>query len=291
MPRWLRLVGYGLGAVLVLLVLAVAGVYATTSSHLSRTYRVPDWSGRAATDSAALARGRHLVEAIGKCRECHGDDLGGKVIADDPMFGRLAGPNLTAGKGGIPDYSDADYERAIRHGVGRGGRALVFMPAEAFAVLSDTDLAAMIGYLRTVPAVDREAPPPRVGPLARALYLGGNFPLLPVELVDRAARPEPPAPGVSVAYGEYLATAGGCRGCHGMDLAGTGDPSAPDITRARLAAWTEADFFRALREGRRPDGSVIDPAKMPWVRSGLMTDDEMKATWMYIRSLGPSSPS
>ena len=285
MPRWLRWVGYGLGAVVVLLLLAVAGLYAATSSDLSRTYSFPDWPGRAATDSAALVRGRHLVEAIGKCQECHGDDLGGKIIADAAMFGRLAGPNLTSGRGGLEGYSDVDFERAIRHGVGPDGRALVFMPAEAFAALSDPDLAAMIGYLRTVPPVDRESPPPRVGPIARALYLGGSFPLLPVELVDHQARLAPPAPAVSVQYGEYLATVGGCRSCHGMDLAGTGDPAAPDITPARLASWTEADFFRALREGRRPDGSVIDPEKMPWLRSGRMTDDEMKATWAYIRSL------
>jgi cytochrome c553 len=284
-PRWLRWLGYGLGAVVVLLVLALAGLYAVTAGPLGRRYELPDSPVRAATDSAALARGRHLVEAVGKCQECHGGDFGGKVMADDPMFGRLVASNLTSGEGGLENYSDADFERAIRHGVGQDGRALIFMPAEAFSVLSDADLAAVIGYMRTLPPVDRRVPGPRVGPIARALYLAGNFPLLPVELVDHDAARVMPEPGVSAQYGEYLASAGGCRSCHGADLAGTGEPSAPDITRSRLESWTERDFFRAIREGRRPDGSVIDPEKMPWVRSSQMTDDEIKATWTYIRSL------
>lgn len=201
------------------------------------------------------------------------------------MFARLAATNLTSGLGGIAGYTDADFERALRHGVRRDGRPLFFMPAEAFAVLSDADLAAVIGYLRTLPTVDRETPAPRIGPIARVLYLGGNFPLLPVERVSHEAHPPVPPPGESVEYGEYLATVGGCRSCHGGGLAGTGDPSAPDITRSRLPSWTEADFFRALREGRRPDGTVIDPEKMPWVRSGQMTDAEMRAVWRYVTSL------
>jgi hypothetical protein len=57
----------------------------------------------------------------------------------------------------------------------------------------------------------------------------------------------------------------------------------------RLADWKEEDFFQALRQGKRPDGTTIDPEKMPWVRSGLMTDDEVRAVWIYMRSL-PAAP-
>jgi cytochrome c553 len=97
-------------------------------------------------------------------------------------------------------------------------------------------------------------------------------------------------PGVTVQYGQYLATIGGCRSCHGQQLAGDANPDAPNITVGQLATWKEEDFFRALREGRRPDGSGIDPIKMPWVRSGLMTDDEIRAVWTYMRSL-PAAPA
>jgi cytochrome c553 len=268
-----------------LVVLAVAALYAITSRDIRRTHDFPDSPVRAATDSAALARGRHLVDAIGKCRECHGADLGGKLLVDATAFGRLAGSNLTTGRGGIAGYTDADFERALRRGVGRDRRPLVFMPSESFAALTDQDLAALIGYLRTVPPVDREMPEPRIGPVARALYLGGNFPLLPVKLIDHRAGRSTPARGMTVEYGEYLATVGGCRSCHGLALAGDATPDAPDITVARLGGWTEQDFFRALRQGKRPDGSVIDPQKMPWASSGLMKDDEIRAVWAYMRAL------
>lgn len=285
MPRWLRWVGRAAAGLLLLVVLAVAALYAITTRDIGRTYDFPDSAVRAATDSASLVRGRHLVEAITKCQECHGADMGGKLWVDEPAFGRLAGANLTGGRGGIGDFTDADLERAIRRGVGRDRQPLIFMPSEAFAVLSDEDLAAIIGYLRTLPPVDREMPGPRVGPIARALYLRGNFPLLPVTLIDHTASRSVPPAGVTAEYGEYLATIGGCRGCHGLGLAGDANPDAPGITVGRIGAWTEPDFVRSLRQGMRPDGSVIDPDKMPWVRSGQMTDEEIRAVWMYIRSL------
>ena len=286
MPRWLRWTGRALAGLVLLVVLAVAALYAITTRHIGRTYDFPDSPVRSATDSASLARGRHLVEAIGKCQECHDADMGGKLWVDEPAFGRLAGSNLTGGRGGVGAYSDADFERALRHGVGPDRRPLIFMPSEAFASLSDKDLAAIIGYLRTLPPVDREMPESKVGPVARALYLRGNFPLLPVTIIDHgSSRPAPVPAGVTVEYGEYLATIGGCRGCHGLALAGDANPDAPDITVGRVGGWTEEDFFRSIRQGQRPDGSVIDPEKMPWVRSGQMTDEEMRAVWMYMRSL------
>jgi cytochrome c553 len=285
-PRWLRWTGRALAGLALLVVLAVVALYAITTRHIGRTYDFPDSPVRAATDSASLGRGRHLVEAIAKCQECHGADMGGKLWVDDPAFGRLAGVNLTSGRGGIGELTDADLERALRRGVTRDRRPLIFMPAEAFAALSDEDLAAIIGYLRTLPPVDREMPRPKVGPVARALYLRGNFPLLPVTMIDHgSSRPAPVSAGVTEEYGEYLATIGGCRGCHGLALAGDANPDAPDITVGRVGGWTEEDFFRSLRQGKRPDGSVIDPEKMPWVRSGQMTDDEIRAVWMYLRAL------
>lgn len=289
MPRWLRWTGRLLAGLVLLILLAVAIVYVISSLAIRKTYSFPDSPVRAATDSASLAWGKHLMEALTKCQDCHDGDLGGKMMMDDPAFARLAATNLTGGRGGIAGLTDADLERAIRHGLGKDGRPLIFMPSEAYGALTDEDLAALLGYLRTFPPVDRDHPEPRVGPVARALYLTGKFPLLPVEITRHDAPRAARKPSVNVEYGEYLATIGGCRACHGQQLAGDANPDAPDITVGRLADWKEEDFFRGLREGRRPDGSAIDPIKMPWVRSGLMTDDEMRAVWIYMRSL-PAAP-
>ncbi len=58
-----------------------------------------------------------------------------------------------------------------------------------------------------------------------------------------------------------------------QDLTPSGDPG----------KWTEADFRKALREGLRPDGTVINPF-MPWRLTKLMTDEEIAAVWAYLKT-------
>jgi hypothetical protein len=41
-----------------------------------------------------------------------------------------------------------------------------------------------------------------------------------------------------------------------------------------------------MREGKRPDGLDINPA-MPWRLTKLTTDDEIKAVWMYLKTVPP----
>jgi hypothetical protein len=53
---------------------------------------------------------------------------------------------------------------------------------------------------------------------------------------------------------------------------------------ASLASWTEADFIRAMRTGQRPDGTMITPF-MPWLYLGQMTDDELGAVWLHLRTV------
>src|SRR4051794_41813176 len=76
-------------------------MYWVAGSRLGRVYHFPDAGVRALSDSASLARGRHLAEVIGKCPICHAPDYGGKVLADNVAFGRLSAGNLTSGRGGI----------------------------------------------------------------------------------------------------------------------------------------------------------------------------------------------
>jgi cytochrome c553 len=91
-----------------------------------------------------------------------------------------------------------------------------------------------------------------------------------------------------VEYGTYLAGIAGCTSCHRPDLKGgpSGAPGAPpaaDISAAGLSDWTRADFFRAIREGRRPDGTELSEF-MPWRFMADMTDDELDAIWLFLRS-------
>lgn len=51
-----------------------------------------------------------------------------------------------------------------------------------------------------------------------------------------------------------------------------------------LKGWTEEDFIRALREGKRKDGSAISEY-MPWKAYGQMSDAELKAIWAYLQTV------
>ncbi len=292
MKRVMKWLGIALGSLLVLIVIGLGVVYAISSRAMSKTYAITLAPLTIPADSVSITRGRHLATAVNQCLNCHGDNLAGKVFVDNPVMGRIYSANLTRGKGGIGGaYSDLDYMRSIRHGIGRDGRPLLVMPADAFIHMSDADLASVIAYLKTIPAVDAVLPPKKVGPLARALYLATDFPLIPAESVPHDQPPPPEVPrGVTREYGNYLATIGGCKSCHLPDLNGgvpiEGNVISANLTPTGLGKWTEADFVKAIRTGIRPDGRVIS-AVMPWPYMRHMTDDELRALWIYLRSLPP----
>lgn len=170
------------------------------------------------------------------------------------------------------------------------------MPSVEFQHLSDQDLGAIIAYVKSRPAVDRELPKSYLGPLGRALHLAGQFPALAAEEVDHSMRPpQRIVAGPTAAYGRYLAMVGGCVGCHGPQLSGGHVPGTPpdfkpaaNLTPAGIGHYTQDDFFHALREGKRPDGSAIDTF-MPWQATRRMSDDEIRAVYAYLRTV-PSKP-
>ena len=98
---------------------AVAALYGYTVFRFNRSYDVATRPLTLPTDSASLARGQHVATAIGKCVDCHTADLGGKVFIDDKALGYIVTPNLTGGPGSpVAGWTVADWDRAIRHGVG-----------------------------------------------------------------------------------------------------------------------------------------------------------------------------
>lgn len=99
--------------------------------------------------------------------------------------------------------------------------------------------------------------------------------------------------------GEYVLNAAGCVTCHtdednnGKRLAGGlaiesdfGTFYTPNITPDKatgIGAWSEADFARALREGRSPKGHHYYPA-FPYTSYTRMRDDDVQALWAYLRA-------
>lgn len=292
--KWIRRIGGGL---VLLVALIVGTTYAISEANLRAHYDLPPTRVSIPTDAIAIERGRHLATAIGKCIDCHGDDLGGKIVIDDPAVGLLAGPNLTRGAGGrAPELHDTDWVRAIRHGVKRDGEPIALMPSDEYWHYDDDEVAAIVAYVKSVPPVDRTMPSVTVGPIIRLLNVLGQVELAAQKIDHTAERPDAPPAGPTAEYGSHLVKTGGCIGCHGPGLSGGAIPGAPpdwlparNLTRhaTGLATWTEADFFRALRTGVRPDGSKLNPSYMPWKATALMKDDEIRALWKYLATVPP----
>ena len=103
-----------------------------------------------------------------------------------------------------------------------------------------------------------------------------------------------------IALGGYLITAGGCVSCHtafkkkGKPFAG-GEPIPtpfgtfypPNITHDRkhgIGAWSDAQFIRAMREGKNPDGAHYFPA-FPYTSYTKITVPDLKAMKAYLFSI------
>lgn len=244
-------------------------------------------------DAEAIEHGEHLAVTRG-CAECHGAELSGGVVIDDPMMGFVQAPNLTRGENGLPeDYADLDWVRAIRHGLDREGGPLLVMPSEEYWWLDDADLGALVAYLDQLPATDGLPSEIRFGPMGR-LLLATNQIRTAASIIDHdELPPQAPEPVVSVEYGQYIART--CTGCHGEDLAGGPIPGGPPDWPAAanltphedgLGDWTEEDFVVAIQEGVRPDGTALDPV-MPYSQFARMSLGELAALWLYLESLEP----
>jgi cytochrome c553 len=298
MKKVLKWIGIVLGGLVALLLVAAVVLYILGSTRINKTYHIQEEAIAIPTDEAAIARGRHLVEAVTFCGGCHGEQLEGDVFEDEPMIATFYADNLTSGRGGVgATFSDADFVRAIRQGVDPQGRGLMIMHSDVYHNLSQQDLGAIIAYVKSVPPVDRELPEPKIKPLGDIMVALGLFdsealPLIPAEKIDHTSPfAEMPPQGATAEYGGYLVSITLCHMCHGKELAGgppldTGMPPGPNLTSSgELRAWSEADFIQTMRTGVNPNGHKLNSDFMPWKMYANMTDQELQAIWRYMRSL------
>lgn len=253
----------------------------------------------AQAQDALIERGRYLVEGPMGCGNCHSpkgpgaaDDLSGALVEDNPAFTAIAG-NITPASH-IAGWSDAELARAIREGLRPDGSLIgPPMPFSAYRGISDADLAAVVAYLRSVPAVDSDLPaseyriplPPAYGP--------------PVDTVIA------PQAEVTVAHGEYVAlTLAHCMECHstmtekgpdyvnGLGAGGFafhgpwGVSVAPNLTPMNLSQYSDAELAAMITDGTRPDGTPMKPP-MPYPYLARMTQTDLDAVIAYLRALPP----
>jgi mono/diheme cytochrome c family protein len=279
--KWIGIV---LGGLIGVIMLAVLGLSFRANARLNKTYQIQPEVVTIPTDGDAIAEGERLASFY--CTGCHGANLGGTDFFNEPALAVVDVPNLTSGNGGIGNqYSDADWVRAIRHGIDPQGKPLFVMPAKDFYFLNDEDLGQIIAFLKTLPPVNNTSNDFSFTTMGRVLLGSGVFgDVLNAETIDHAGpRPEAPVVGVNEEYGEYLVNTIGCRTCHGQELSGGQDPApgappGPNLTPGgHLGSWTEATFIATVR--------TRQSEWMPFESLAKMSDDELKAIWKYLQSL------
>ena len=277
MKKLMKWVGIVFGGLSGLAFLAGLALYPSGMEKLTQTYpNIAVETIKIPTDADAVARGKHIA-TIWACTKCHGADLSGTLITNDPIEGSIPimaaipASNLTSGKGGIAKtYTDTDWIRAIRHGVKPDNQVEIFM--YDYSTMSDQDLGDLIAYLKQIPPVDSDYPVMVYGPIIPIAPAVGLF-TPAAELIDHSApRPTDPAPGATKEYGRYLSAI--CAECHGQSVAN------------KLKNWTQEDFIRAFHIGVLPDGKQLGPT-MSSKTFSAMTDTELTALWLYFMDAGP----
>ncbi len=275
------------------------------------TYNIPLPEVNISTDSATLARGEYLIYGPAHCYGCHGmkkDSLavingekvafgGGKHF--DLPFGKLYIPNITPHETGIKNVSNEAIARAIRYAVNHKGN--VMAPVMPFTHMSVEDVNAIISYLRVQDPVKNEVPQTTYNLLGKVLT---RYLLKPYKVTQDI--PDKVKPKVSAEYGKYLANSvANCKGCHttfnmqkmtydGPLLAGGGlmdeggqyvfyPPNlTPHPTSGHITQWSEDQFIQRFKAGPAFKGTP-----MPWNAFTKMTEDDLKAIYLYLMSLEP----
>ena len=282
MRRVLKWFGIVLGGLIGLLLVAAAVVWLLGGRVMNKRYNAPVVTAISIpTDSASLAEGERLAKIRG-CPGCHEQDLAGTVLFEEPFFGRFIGTNLTRV---VREYTDTELIRAIRYGVKPNGRSVLGMPSSMLNPLTDDDLGAIIGYVKSRPAVDRELPASRLELLGR-FFLLRDASWMQADRIEMTADRSDPDPSDPASLGRYLALTS-CTECHGTDLMGDESIGSPSLVI--VAGYSEDQFSRLMRTGVPMDGRELDlMAGVARSRFVHFTDVEMATLYAFLNAFSGS---
>lgn len=275
MKRFFKWLGVSLACVAVLVVGAVVYLFVASQLVVARTYDVAPGTFNASSDRDSVQRGKRLAAVYG-CNNCHGADLTGTDSFDKPGIVHITAPNLTAV---VKDYTDAEFERLMRHGIKHDGTSTWIMPSSMYHHLSDDDLSAITAYVRSLPQTDGVERVLEVRTLGRVGILMGKFEPQAARIADL---PHVPAPTTDdpLSQGRYLVMTS-CTECHGSRLEGWPFISAPNLAIA--AAYSEEDFAKLMRHGKglgdRDLGLMSAVARERFVH---FSDQEIRAMRDYL---------
>jgi mono/diheme cytochrome c family protein len=261
-----------------------------------------------AADEAQLKRGEVLFQAA-DCALCHTDTKGGgaPLAGGRPIttpFGVILSPNITPDRTtGIGDWSEAEFRRALRQGIGRDRQYLFpVFPFPAFTRMTDEDIGDLYAYLMSRAAVAQADKPDAFRIPFRWRFLQRFW-----RLLFFRPGPLPPVAGQSAAWtrGRYLAEAvAHCQECHTprnflgalvTSRAYSGNPHAPDgmkvpnITgdpETGIGKWSADDVAALLKTGQTPDMDFVGSGMAEVVKgTAALSDADRDAIATYIKSI------
>jgi mono/diheme cytochrome c family protein len=220
---------------------------------------------------------------------------GGAVFPDKAVPGLVVSRNITPQA--LGDCKDEQIIRAIREGVGCDGTTLFpVMPYHFFRAMSDDDAAAVVAFVRALPAVKHDLPKNRI----------------PDEVWASLPPPEPitgpvaaPPRSDKEAYGRYLATIGLCVECHtpvdqrgapipGLAFAGGRILDGPwgRVAGANLTPdpsgvpYYDEALFKTVLHTCKVGARELNPI-MPCEYFKGLTDEDVSAIFAFLRGLPP----
>jgi hypothetical protein len=265
-----------------------------------------------------IERGEYLFTTLLDCDGCHSQRdflrLGGPVLSAgrgkggplplEGLPGEVNAPNITPDKEtGIGSWTDGEKIRAIREGLSKDGRTLFpLMPYPGYRYLSDPDVMALVAYMNTLPAIRNYVPRSNISFFVSMMVKGVPAPVTKaIPAVD---------PDGGEIYGEYLVSIAGCEECHTPRKFGQSDASmrfaggrvfampvgtviSSNITPDKDTGIGKWDFIRfrdrmhAMRQYKNTEFPKVGPERftlMPWIAYSNLTDHDLEAILLYIKS-------
>lgn len=282
MHRVLKWGAYLAASLVALALISATAVYALSERIIRarHTVEAAEFTALLPTDSASLAEGARSARIRG-CFGCHGDALQGSVFFSEAGVATVVAPNLTRL---VPTRSNAELERALRHGIRPDGTSLFSMPSEMLRSLSDDDLARLLAFLRSLPATAGPDGSVSLGPLGRLGIVMGKFQSSRY-YIETETPMSPPADS-TLRLGHYVAITA-CTECHGHEMQGVdGSPSLPAI----VPAYSIEEFTTLMRTGEAKGGRELP--MMSGVARGRfahLTAAELDGLYRYLGTL-PQAP-
>lgn len=238
---------------------------------------VTSFDGAEVTDAAAkIAHGERLTHVLG-CTGCHNKGLVGD------RFYELYASNLTRE---LPKYTDAQFDRLLRHGERPNGKDLDGMPSEVFQHLSDADTADLLAYLRTLrpQGIPTQPALPFTAETRKMIAAGELKPA--AEWVRLLKDKTPVDLGPRYALGRYIAMVT-CAECHGEQL--NGDPHIRPGAPPNLivvGGYSRPEFEKLITQGiptgnRKLREMMSDVAKTRFVH---LTPHERDELYAYLKA-------